>query len=172
MPCSKVDTRYSTLNDRCATTRAQSTRAPVSLHQLPGSRRSRSRFSAVFLNIDLPFQERALLNGDALRGQIASHHRRLSQLHTIGGVHASIHLTLNDYRLGADVGLDISVRPDCQAVVAKLNAAFDVAIHVQVFGSRQLSLDDHRLAEVGELSSLRSIHAWPPSSFSRSVRRE
>src|SRR5208337_831500 len=37
--------------------------------------------------------------------------------------------------------------------------------------SRQLSLNDHRLADQGELSGLGSFHAGPPSS-SRSGRRE
>src|SRR5271167_672391 len=121
-------------------------------------RRRRSRFSALFLNVNLPFQKRALFNGYALRGHIARYNRRLSQLYTIGGVHTSIQCTLNHYGLGADVGLDLSVRPDREAVVAKLNVAFDAAIHVQVFGSRQLSLDYHRLADVGKFSSLRRIH--------------
>src|SRR5208337_2354803 len=84
------------------------------------SRRGGPRFSGLFLNIDLPFQERALFNGDALGGQVASYHRRLSQVHAIGGVHAPIQLTLNHHGLGANVGLDVSVRPDRQAVVAQL----------------------------------------------------
>ena len=44
---------------------------------------------------------------------------------------------------GGDVGLDVSVGPDRQAVVAELNFAFDAAIHIQVFGARQLSFDYH-----------------------------
>src|SRR5216684_1836252 len=104
-------------------------------------RREPRRFSGLFLNINLPFQEGALFNGDALRGHVAIYHRRFSQLHAIGGINRPIQLTLNHHRLGSDVGLDVSVRPDCQAVVEELNFPCDVAIHVQVLGARHLSLD-------------------------------
>src|SRR6267378_3353527 len=129
------------------------------------------RFSGLFLNINLPFKEGTLFDGDALRGHVAVYHRRLSQLHAIRGIHGPIQLTLNHHGLGGDVSLDISVRPDRQAMVAELNFPFDAAIHVQVFGARHLSLDYDRLADVGKLSGLRSIHALASIS-SRSVRRE
>src|SRR5208282_434137 len=65
-------------NGLCSTTGAQ---RPVhngpctgSRHQPAILRRCGPRFSALFLNIDLPFQERALFNGDALRGHIARYH--------------------------------------------------------------------------------------------------
>lgn len=53
-------------------------------------RRGRRRLSRFFLNIDLPFQERAFFNGDALRSHIAGYHRRLPQVHAIGGDHSSV----------------------------------------------------------------------------------
>src|SRR6202521_4318500 len=134
-------------------------------------RREPRRFSGLFLNINLPFQEGALFNGDALRGHVAIYHRRLSQLHAIRGIHGPIQLTLNHHGLGGHVGLDVSVRPDRQTVVAELNFPFDAAIHVQVFGARHLSLNYDRLADMGKLSGLRSIHVLA-SITSRSVRRE
>src|SRR6202140_4195350 len=134
-------------------------------------RREPRRFSGLFLNVNLPFQEGALFNGDALRGHVAIYHRRLSQLHAIRGIHGPIQLTLTHHGLGGHVGLDVSVRPDRQTVVAELNFPFDAAIHVQVFGARHLSLNYDRLADMGKLSGLRSIHVLA-SITSRSVRRE
>jgi len=66
---------------------------------------------------------------------------------------------MNYHRLGADVRLHLPVRTDRQAVVAQLDFAFHVAIDVQIFRSRKLSLDHDRLTDVGALSGLRSIHA-------------
>src|SRR6266566_2545465 len=142
---------------------------PCARHYL--RRREPCRFSGLFLNINLAFQEGALFNGDALCGHVTVYHCRFSQLHPIRGIHRPIQLTLDHHRLGGYVGLDVSVRTDCQAVVAELNLPFDAAIHVQVFGARHLSLDYDRLADVGKLSGLRSIHALASIS-SRSVRRE
>src|SRR5208337_1468683 len=44
-----------------------------------------------------------------------------------------LQFTLNHYGFRGDVGLHISVGANRQAVVAQLNFAFDVAIHVQIF---------------------------------------
>ena len=123
------------------------------------------------MNIHFPFQESTLFNRNALRGHVARHHRRLPQLHAIRSVYAAIQLTENHQYFGANVGLDLSIRTDRKAVVAQLNLSFDIAIHIQVLGARQLSLNDHGLADVGAVSGLRNIHAVA-SIFSRSVRRD
>src|SRR6266576_3429113 len=107
-------------------------------HHLRG--RSLARFS---LNINLALEGGAVLNRNTVRRNITVYHRRLPQLDSLRSADGAIYLALDHNALGIHGGLDSSIRPDDQAVVAKLNAAFNVPIHVQVFGARQLSFNNY-----------------------------
>src|SRR5580700_2159603 len=87
----------------------------------------RSGPSGLSLHVNLPVQKSTLFNRDALRDHVARHHRRFAQIHPLRGIHVPIQLALNHHRLGADVGLNISVRSNRQAVIAQLNLAFNIA---------------------------------------------
>src|SRR5215470_17661787 len=67
------------------------------------------RFPGLFLNIHLALEISSVFDRDALRHNIAAHHRGLLELHAVGDSDFSIQLPLDGDAFGADAGLHDSI---------------------------------------------------------------
>src|SRR6266481_215503 len=94
--------------------------SPKAIHHLTATNDS----LAILADVDLALEIRALLNGNALGGDVAHDNGGLSQVHAIRGA----------------------------------QAAFQLAVQIQVLAAGKFSFDDDRLANVCELASLGHIH--------------
>ena len=66
----------------------------------------------------------------------------------LGRRNVAVDFALNDDGLGEHLGLDLSVGPDRQDVLSKLDLAFDLSFDRQIFASAQLALDDDALPDI------------------------
>src|SRR5262249_14962967 len=89
---------------------------------------------------------------------VTHHDGRLAQFNAIADMQVSLELSLDDDALGIDIGLHLPVRADRQVISLQQNAAFDLAVEIQVLAAGKLSLDDDGLADMREFSSLGDIH--------------
>src|ERR1700732_2190526 len=116
--------------------------------------------SLELLNLDLAFEVRAFFNGNTLGGDISSDNRSFAQFHPVAGVDIAFELPLHNDTFCFDVGFNLAVWPHCQIVTLECNAAFDLAIHIQILTARELAFDHHRFPKLCQLA--RHRHSLNP----------
>src|SRR5205814_3637354 len=90
------------------------------------------------------------------------------QLTALTCMDIAFELAFNDYRLGIHICTNLAVGPDHQLVTRQFDAAFNLAIHVNVFAAGEFSLNNHRLANVGKFCRFRRLHRFcPPGAYLR-----
>ena len=67
----------------------------------------------------------------------------------VGGMHVAAHLAKNHNFASHDVGRDLAVAADSDAIAGEVDCAFDFAIDVERLGAGDLALDDEALADGG-----------------------
>ena len=88
------------------------------------------------LNINLSFQERAFLNRNPDRRDIAIHYGGLSQFHPVAGLHIPVEFALDDHSLGLNRGFYLAMRPHRQTIVFEGDAALHLTVDIKVFATR------------------------------------
>jgi hypothetical protein len=69
-------------------------------------------------------------------------------------VDVAAHLAQHNDFAGGDIGCDLAIAADGDAVARKVDGAFDLAVDVERLRSRDLALDDEGLADGGLLAGL------------------
>ena len=93
------------------------------------------------MDLNFPFEVRAVFNRDTMRHDIPHHDGRLPEIHSVTGLDITVQLALNDHATSIDVGVYLAVRPDREAIPAQFDAAFYLAVHIQIFTAGKFTLD-------------------------------
>src|SRR5258708_1554429 len=81
-----------------------------------------------------------------------------AQFGPLTGVDIALQFALDSHSLSVDVGFYLPVGANRQVVAAQFDGAFDLSVDVEVFTAGQFTLDDDRLADVGEFAGFWCIH--------------
>ena len=81
-------------------------------------------------DVDAASENRAVLNHNSRRGQIAVQRARLADVDAVSGLDVACDLAFDDDSFGENVGIDVAVRADRQTVVLQPNRSFDLAVNV------------------------------------------
>ena len=102
-------------------------------------------------DLNASLQEGSVFNADALGDDISGQRAFAADIQAIDALDVARHLA-HDYNFaGADIGGYDAVASDGDAVVGKIDSAFDLAIDIECFRSSDLALDYERAADGGLL---------------------
>ena len=112
------------------------------------------RFAALLVgarlaDVDTALEERAVLNGDALGGDIAGERTFAADVDAIAGGDVAAHLAEHDNLAGGDVGGDLTIAAHGDAIARQIDGAFDFAVDVEGFGAGNFAFNDEALADGG-----------------------
>src|SRR5436190_18653422 len=93
-------------------------------------------------DLNASLQEGSVLNADALGNDISGQRAFAADIQAIDALDVAGYLAHDHHFAGADIGGDDTVAPHGDAVVGKIDGAFDLAIDIECLGSRDLALDD------------------------------
>src|SRR5882757_8632270 len=110
--------------------------------------------AAGLANIDAALEERTIFNRDARCDHIAGQGAFAANIHAIARLAVAANLAQYNNLTRHDVCRDLTIAANSHAVARQINRAFYLAVDVQRFRARQLSLNNKRLAD-GRLLSCR-----------------
>src|SRR5690606_31082875 len=122
------------------------------------------RLDRLRIHLDRALEAGAVLEAHAGGRDVAAHLRALADADALGAVEVAFDEALDVHGSRVDVGPDLALRADRQAVVLQLDGAVDLALDQQVFLAAQVAVDvngrsnDRGLAGTGAARS-RSLAA-------------
>ena len=100
-------------------------------------------------HLDTALEDRAFFDAEAMRDHIAREHAFAADVKPVRALDVALHLAHDDQFFGGDARRDVSVAADSDAVVGKVNRAFDASVNENRFRTRHFTLDDERASDVG-----------------------
>src|SRR5208283_1629348 len=94
-------------------------------------------------------EDGAFFDADAMRDHVTREQTFAADVQPVRGVDVALHLAHDHDFFGGDVCRDVSVAADGDAIVGKVNGAFDASVNEERFHARYLTLDDERASDVG-----------------------
>src|ERR1700678_1837064 len=86
---------------------------------------------ARFTDVDAALEECAVFDGDARGGYVAGERAFAADVYAVAGMHVAAHLAQHDYLARRDVGRDLAVAADGDAVARKVDRAFHLAVYIE-----------------------------------------
>jgi len=110
-------------------------------------------FGFGFADVDAALEECTVFNADACRGDVAGEGAFAADIDAVGGGDVAADLAEDDDFAGDDVGGDLSVAADGDAVSGQVDGALDLAVNEKGFSAGDFALDDEALADGGLIAS-------------------
>ncbi len=128
----------------CLGARAESWNA----HRFAGIR---AFLAAAFLtrlaNVDPTFEEGAIFNADTLGDYISGERAFVANVNAITGIQISTNLAENHDLAGINVGGDLPIAANRNAITREVDGPFDFSVNIQGFGTRDLAFDHQALTD-------------------------
>src|SRR5665213_4251052 len=125
--------------------------------------------AARLADVDAALEERAVLDRDACRDDVAGERAFAANVHAIARLAVAAYLAQHNDLAGNDVRRDLAITANRHAVARQIDGAFDLSIDVQRLRNRQLSLDDERFANRRLLARGHS-RGWGRAAYTRLPR--
>ena len=100
-------------------------------------------------HFDAALEDRAFFDADAMRDHIAREQAFAADVQPVRTVDVALHLAHDYDFFGGDVRRDVSVAADGDAIVGKVDGAFDASVNEKRFRTRHFTLNDERASDVG-----------------------
>src|ERR1017187_8906926 len=89
-----------------------------------------------FADVDTALEVRAVLDGNARCGLVSGQRAFAADIDAIAGLNIAAHFAQNNHLAGSDIGCDLAITTDGDAVAWKVDCAFDFAVDVERLRSR------------------------------------
>ena len=100
-------------------------------------------------DVDAALEEGAIFDGDARGDDVAGERTFAAYVDTVRCLAVAADLTEDDDLAGADVGCDLAVAANGDAVTGEVDGAFNLSVNVEGFGTGDFTLDDEALTDGG-----------------------
>ena len=107
-------------------------------------------------DVDSALEEGAVFDADASRSHVTGQSAFRTNINTIGRGDVPTNLAEDDDLAGSDVGRDLAIATDGDAIAGQVDAAFDLSIDKQRLRAVNLAFDEQAFADGGLFAGGRS----------------